>query len=325
MNIFMAQPALGNSPYVVFPSDLQDLQGPIAYPQIAFTVQEDKAGGNRFTTIYLPMPAGVSFTDAGTYGTMDLGDIAASGGVDALASLMAGEGGALDAGAGAVKQIGKSLVGGKGKAILATKVAGIDKETAMFAQKKIKAPNQNTTFTGNSMRAFSFMFNLIASSERDTAAIARIQRTFRRYTYAGSSDDAPNIVLDYPPLWKIQFFEGGRENEYLPKIFACYLDSCACVFNAESNMFRRDGSPFSVSCTLSFKETRTLTRNDIDLLEMNKSDRGISSKTGLATSTAPSGIKLPINPYNNNSPTPPPSNDNNRPANARGGGRFALP
>ena len=324
MNIFMSQSLLGN-PYIVFPSDLLELEGPIAYPQIAFTVQEDKAGGNRFTTIYLPMPGGVSFTDAGTYGTMDLGDIAASGGVDALAAVMAGERGALDSAAGSVKQIGKSIAGGKGKQILATAVAGIDKETAMFAQKKIKAPNQNTTFTGNNMRAFTFQFKLIAVSERDTLAIARIQRTFRRYTYAGSSDDAPNIVLDYPPLWKIQFLEGGRENAYLPKIFACYLESSQCTFNEDANMFRRDGSPFSVDCTVSFKETRTLTRNDIDLLEMDKSDRGISLKTGLATSTAPSGIKLPMNPYNENLPTPPPSNDKNRPANTPGSGRFALP
>jgi hypothetical protein len=291
----MSQPA---NPFIVFPSDLLELSGELAFPQIEFTVQEDKAGGNTFTSIYLPMPNGVSFTDGGSYDSMELGDIAAGGGMDALARLMQGDvGGAASAAGGTVEQRYHSLTGARGKAILASILPGVDKETAMFAQKKVKPPNQNTTFKGNNMRSFNFSFKLIANSERDTNAIARIQRTFRRYTYAGSSDDAPNVVLDYPPLWKIRFLEGDRENKYLPKIFACYLESFQCTFNDDANMFRYDGSPFSVGCQLSFKETRVLTRNDIDLLEMGMSNRGIDEKTGLATSAAPAGIKIPLKPY----------------------------
>jgi len=291
----MSKPA---NPFIVFPSDLLELSGRLAFPQIEFTVQEDASGGGAFTSIYLPMPSGVSFNDGGDYGEMALGDIAAGGGMDALAKLMQGDmGGAARSAGGAIGQQYSSLTGARGKAILAATLPGVDEETAMFAQKKIKPPNQNTTFKGNNLRNFSFNFKLIANSERDTEAIARIQTTFRRYSYAGSSDDAPNVILDYPPLWKIRFLEGDRENIYLPKIFACYLESFQCTFNGEANMFRYDGSPFSIDCQLSFKETRVLTRNDIDLLAMGMSDRGINPDTGLATSTAPSGTTIPIRPY----------------------------
>jgi hypothetical protein len=291
----MSKPA---NPFIVFPSDLLELSGKLAFPQIEFTVQEDKAGGGRFTSIYLPMPSGISFLDGGDYGMMELGDIAAGGGMDALAKLMQGDiGGSAVSAGGVGEQKFNSLTGARGKAILASILPGVDQETAMFAQKKIKPPNQNTTFKGNNLRNFNFKFTLIANSERDTAAIARIQTTFRRYAYAASSDDAPNVVLDYPPLWKIRFLEGDRENIYLPKIFACYLETFQCTFNNDANMFRYDGSPFSVECQLSFKETRVLTRNDIDLLAMGASDRGINPDTGLATSTAPSGTKIPIRPY----------------------------
>lgn len=285
------------NPYIVFPSDLLELDGELAFPQIEFTVQQDaKEHNNRaFISIYLPMPNGITFADGGSYDALDLGGISAGGGMDALASLMQGNVGDAAGGlkATADQQI-SSLTGARGKAILASILPGVDRETAMFAQKKITPANQNTSFKGNKMRNFSFKFSLIASSREDTGAINEIQRIFRRYTYAASSDDAPNVVLDYPPLWKIRFLEGDRENIYLPKIFACYLEDFQCSFNGEASMFRYDGSPFSVDCQLSFKETRVLTRNDIDALEDGKSDRGIDPVTGLAKSSAADGTKTAI-------------------------------
>lgn len=289
----MSNPA--NPLYIVFPADLLELSGKLAFPQIEFTVQKDGKADKSFISIYLPMPNGVSFSDGGSYDAMDLGGIAAGGGMDALSSLMQGNvGDASNSLLATGKQQLNSLTGARGKAILASILPGVDRDTAMFAQKKISPPNQNTSFKGNKMRSFSFKFTLIANSDRDTTAIRDIQRTFRRYTYAGSSDNTPNVVLDYPPVWKIKFLEGERENPYLPKIFSCYLEDFQCTFNAEANIFRYDGSPFSVDCQLSFKETRVLTRKDIDDLEENESDRGIDPVTGLATSSAPSGTKVAI-------------------------------
>jgi hypothetical protein len=282
------------SPIIVFPSDLLQLTGPLSYPQIEFTVQEDATQGNNFTSIYLPMPGSVAFSDGGSYGTIELGDIAGAGGLDAITSLMEGNfGAATTMATSAAKQQINSLKP-RVQAMLISKLPGIDKETAMFAQKKIKAPNQNTTFTGNNLREFTFSFKLIANSARDTEAISNIHRTFRRYTYAGSSDNAPNVVLDYPPLWKIQFLQGDKENRFMPKIFSCYLTTLACTFNGEANIFRIDGSPFDVSFSVTFKETRVLTRNDIDALDPRKSNLGIDPKTGLAASSQPAGTKIPV-------------------------------
>lgn len=281
---------------IVFPSDLRSLSGDQSYPQIEFTVMEDKVGGNSFTSIYLPMPAGVNFSDGGSYSELALGDIAAGGGLEALSGAMEGDIGGVVQGLGntlkqQVSSIKPRIKAAAAKTLLAS--AGVTEEMAMFAQKKIKAPNQNTTFTGNRLRSFSFSFKLIARSEEDTRTIDTMQRTFRRYTYAGSSDDAPNVVLDYPPLWQIKFLLGDMENPFLPKIFACYLETFECSFNNETSVFRYDGSPFSTAFSLSFKETRTLTRKDIDLLSANISDRGIDPKTGMATSSIPKGIQVP--------------------------------
>ena len=181
---------------IVFPSDLRSLSGNQSYPQIEFTVHEDDRGGNTFTSIYLPMPGSVQFTDGGNYGTIDLGTIAAGGGLDALSDLMGFSSGAGSNLMNTAKQQFHSLAA-RVKATLASQLPGVDKETAMFAQKRIKSPNQNTTFQGNKLRSFSFSFKLIARSQADTNAIAAIQQTFRRYTYAGSSADAPNVCLLY--------------------------------------------------------------------------------------------------------------------------------
>ena len=301
-----------DNPYIVFPDNLLALNGKqnargdnkdggtIGYPQIEFTVQEDAKGGGSFKSIYLPMPGSIQFSDGGEYGSIDLGPIAGGGGIDVLADVMAGDiSGAKGAAAGLINQQVNS-VKTRLKATLASQLPGVDEETAMFALKKIKPPNQNTTFKGNTMREFTFTFKLIAGTQKDTDSIAAIHSTFRRYTYAGSSDDAPNVVLDYPPIWKIRFLIGTIENQYMPKIFACYLSSFGCTFNAETNMFRYDGSPFDVGFSLTFKETRVLTRRDIDNLEGliggagGDTYRGINSKTGLATMSASAGTSIPV-------------------------------
>jgi hypothetical protein len=301
---------------IVFPSDLRSLSGNQSYPQIEFTVHEDDRGGNTFTSIYLPMPGSVQFSDGGTYGTIDLGSIAAGGGLDALSDLM---GGYSDDGSNLMNTATQQFhsLATRIKATLASKLPGVDKETAMFAQKKVKSPNQNTTFQGNKLRSFSFSFKLIARSQADTNAIAAIQQMFRRYAYAGSSADAPNVVLDYPPLWQIKFLLGDAENPYLPKIFACYLETFGCSFNQDQNIFRNDGSPFDASFQLTFQETRVLTRNDIDLLSAGKSDRGIDPLTGLATSKAPAGIDIPI-PSPSSLETPTQSTNPNKPSGSSG-------
>jgi Tail-tube assembly protein len=288
-----------------FPSDLRSVTAAgKAFPQIEFTVQGSAADGRMYKSIYLPMPMGITFHDGGDYSKIELGPIGGLG-MDAMSNLMRGDiSGAYSAAKSSLGQSGlASSIFTKVKAYAAQKVGGMmgserGADLAMFGMKKINAPNTNTTFTGNNLRSFTFSLKMIARNSNDTNQIRRIHRILRRYTYAGSDSTAPNLVLDYPPIWRIRFIIDGNENQYMPKIFACYLTTLQTTFNASNNTFRyEDGSPYEVDLSITFQETRTLTRRDIDNLEYISSNdpnsniyRGIGSD-GLATSSVPQQIK----------------------------------
>jgi hypothetical protein len=240
-------------------------------------------------------PGGISFSDGGEYGTIELGIIAAAGGMDALNKMMNSPSaanlvsGIKNTGSNILNQI-KNLNSGAIGTIAGTMLG--QGEGAQFAGKRIMSPNTNTTFKGNSIRSFSFNFKLVGRDKKDSEAIRDIHNLFREAVYA-DGDDSSNIILSYPPVWSIKFLDNGRENPYLPKIFGCYLKSCGSNFNSSTNIFRPDGAPIEVDISLGFEETRMLTRRDITELNAGSTvdnNRGIG-EDGLAKTSVADSVK----------------------------------
>ena len=147
-----------------------------------------------------------------------------------------------------------------------------------LAAKQVVNPRTNTTFSGNTLRNFQFDFKMIGQSPAEVRAIDRIQNTFRNNTYA-SEVGGRKLLLQYPPQWHVEFLDSNmNELEFMPKIFACYLTTAACTINAENNVWRTDLSPHEVSISLSFQETKILTRNEIEDLELNSNRENTDTK-----------------------------------------------
>jgi len=278
------------NPILVFPRELR--ASTASYPCVHFSVAQRSNANEKATYkhIFLPMPpAGIEFNEGGEYGTIELGIIAAAGGMDALNKMMESPSasnlfsGIKNTGTNVFNQI-KSLTSGQ-VGVIGGKMLGYG-EGAQFAGKRIMTPNTNTTFKGNSIRSFTFNFKLVGRDKKDSEAIRNIHNLFRECVYA-DGDDTANIILAYPPVWKIQFIDGAKENPYIPKIFGCYLTSCRVMFNSGANIYRSDGAPIDVDITLSFQETRMLTQRDIKELSagsMANTNRGIG-ENGLAESS----------------------------------------
>jgi hypothetical protein len=251
-------------------------------PCIEFTAYDTSSGDVRLKTIWFPCPAGIEISDQASYNTIDLG--ALGGALNAaIEAAKAGDGikGALsNAGKSLVNQV-KAARAGEIAAIASMAVPGYG-DKLQFKAKTILNPNTNTTFTGNTVRSFNFSFKMIARSEVEAKEIQRIHKTFRKYTYADSNGNQQNLTLRYPPVWRIRFLDGQKnENKYIPKIYSCYLQGITSTFNSTSATFHTDGSPLEVDVNISFQETRALTRFDIENMSQDE-NRGIGSD-GLAT------------------------------------------
>jgi hypothetical protein len=74
--------------------------------------------------------------------------------------------------------------------------------------------------------------------------------------------------MDYPHMWDIRFLTGSNEslgiNKFMPGIARSYLTSCTVSY--PGNAVHSNGAPVKTTISLSFKETKQLTREDIQSL-----------------------------------------------------------
>ena len=57
--------------------------------------------------------------------------------------------------------------------------------------------------------------------------------------------------------------------QYIPKIFTCYLTGFTTTINSSANTYRKDMSPYEIDVSCQFQESKVLTRNELEDLELN--------------------------------------------------------
>jgi hypothetical protein len=129
--------------------------------------------------------------------------------------------------------------------------------------------NVTTEFTGVGTRSFGFQYKLVPSSQAEGETIRNITNFLRQSVYPIPDDSTGGLILRYPPRWDISFRKsaGSPERiESIPAIAQCYLESFGTTYNG-SNSFHDDGTPVDTDISLTFREIRGLTRDDIKDLE----------------------------------------------------------
>ena len=127
-------------------------------------------------------------------------------------------------------------------------------------------PNTRTLFRGVAMRGFMFEFSLIANSPRESQEIKNIIRFFRTQLYpediGGTSTTQGVLGLKFPNKFEIKV--KYRDNELGIRFLPCYLSAFSATYNDQGGAMHKDGGWNSVQIQLSFSETRTLVKQDIE-------------------------------------------------------------
>ena len=246
-----------------FPANLGTGGGNV-FPFIQF-VAKVKEEGNY--SVFLPIPSGLTFSDNMQYSSLDLGIMGnitskAVGAAVNQSNLFSGIGAGIGAGVGTIVNQIKST-NAAAAASIATRFVGSDNlaNAVDFGAKQIISPNTNTAFQNSGVRQFQFSFKMMPTDQKEADTISQIVRLFRQNMYPEAND----LILTYPPVWNIKFFNGHepKENTKLPGIHDCYLIAMSVVYNSSGNMFHADGHPVETDVQLTFEETRALTFNDI--------------------------------------------------------------
>lgn len=244
------------------------------YNYIRFTAYKPSQGGDAAVdSAHLYCPPSINFADSASYNQFDMGTLGASMFSDNINQAASGNAtGALDSAADKIRGLGGNSTIGN---ILASQIlsnAGIgsgltDKAKDIYLQRRGKAINPNTVtqFTNTAIRNFSFTWKLMADNAKESNEIKKITEFFQENMYPDS--DAGGLLLTYPSKFRIFFMTPSGENDYIPKISECYLTNTQTVFNASTNIFFDNGAPSEVDLTVTFQETRALTRNDLKQLK----------------------------------------------------------
>ena len=275
-------PLLSNTSPLVFPSDLKEHSNRAL---IVFTAEELNDGQTIHHQISFPCPSDIAFSDGADYSTINLGVFGEDIAKTAQSVLSAERGEASEAllsslGESASRHSQEDLNLSSIATIVAKSIGGNNENTINFANRSIINPRTNTTFGGNTIRQFTFNFSMIGRTQSDSKLIHSIISKFRLLTYAEQN----GINLNYPPTWKIQFMVSGKENPFIPKIYKCFLTTVSTNINSGvEKLWRKDGAPIQTQISLSFQETKVLTRQMMSDLESDDkrtdSDNVIAEKT----------------------------------------------
>lgn len=247
----------------IFPYELRS-EG-AGKPSISFLARKEDT--EYPMALLLPIPQGLPVQDNLTYGQTNLNQIGKVaqdmlGGKtaeQAIQGIKSGMSGDTTTNAAALAQISAKVGLTSNSGIIGTAA-----EAVMYNKKALLNPNQVSTFNGSNTRSFTFDFKLVAVTQKETELINNIVERLRLNAYPAGSD----IILKYPPKFTIEILDRNLSiNQYYSPIDECYLTAINVAYNTSGNAHYASGAPLDVTLTLSFMETKALTRKDIERLQ----------------------------------------------------------
>jgi len=232
--------------------------------------KEDNKGKGRtiIGTAVLPIPSGISDTNACNWADNSLNAVEAGIAAAAFAGITKGIGaGVKEAGESIKKALGDSstktsiaalftanAVGTPGGAVL-SRTAGV-----------VINPNLELLFNGPTLRPFSFTFKMSARSKEEAKQIIGILNFFKRGMSPIKTES--NLFLKAPHTFRIQYLHLGKSGEdhpYIGRIKECALQSVIVSYTPEGQYATyTDGVMVSYEMQMQFQELEPIFNSDYE-------------------------------------------------------------
>ena len=140
-------------------------------------------------------------------------------------------------------------------------------------------PNTEMLYQGQDLRTFSLSFKMTPRTDKEAKVIKQICNTFKKASmpYIGGQAifgtfKAHNL-LKVPLVCQVTFMNGNKVHEYLPQYKLCAISGVEVNYTPDGAYATvgKDGSPVSTQLSVSFKETKILFGNDINIDETGAS------------------------------------------------------
>ena len=224
------------------------------------------AGGRKLhESVILPIPGGISDSNAVSWGADKMGPVETAMSNLALAGIEQGATGMEGELAGIGQQINNNSAQvsdaiSKGIAGMAS---GTGAQLLTRTTGQIMNPNMELLFKDPSLRPFTFTWKLAARSREEADAIIRIINLFKRGMAA--KVEGGGLFLKSPDTWKLTYMHKGREHKYLNKFKECAMQSFTTQYTPDGNYATFEtGHMVSYSITMSLQELDPVFAGDYD-------------------------------------------------------------
>lgn len=250
----------------------KEQSAPLVFPAKLRTEADNGTAHVKFTalgpdgdgpSVHLFVPQGFSVPDAANYGTIDLGMMGAFEAAGLNKDNQQITEADIKGNASSLGTIIGTQLGGSGGSVGAA-LGGLSALRSGLASN----PYTETQFNNSNIRSFGFTFKLVSESEKEADTALDIENFFRDNMYPELSGVA---TIKYPNKFRIQFFNGGNPNKFMPLIDICYLATFNTTYNSTGNSFHKGGQPVEIDIACTFQETKTLTKTDFKRMEEARS------------------------------------------------------
>ena len=274
-----------------YPADLQiDYQDVIQFNMLRYEPRNINTSANQglgslgersnYTSriigkVFLPIPGGISDTNAVTWGGDEMTPLEKSLAEFANSFITEGASAAADT---AGTQLGNVQ---KSSSDLRTGVAAIFTSQAVGKSNILSRtkgavfnPNMELLFSGPTLRPFSFTFKLSARGTKDRDAIRQIIRFFKQGMAVQRTQS--QLFLKAPHTFKIRYLHKKEDSSYLNLIKECALQSFTVNYTPEGNyMTFADGMMTSYEISMQFQELEPIFNDDYGNLDGKSIDTNI--------------------------------------------------
>ena len=137
-------------------------------------------------------------------------------------------------------------------------------------------PYMEVMFNKMKLRSFTYAFTFQPRSELERDEVQAIIKLFRFHMAPELQTDNMRF-MGIPSTFDIHYMfqtsdEGesldhttAKENQYVNKIATCVLENCEVDYTSDGVKTFRDGSPTTITMSLTFQETEIMTKDKIDL------------------------------------------------------------
>jgi hypothetical protein len=222
---------------------------------------------NGIGSVILPIPSGISDTNAVQWGSENMNAAVAAAANIAMDGIIGGMSKAADTTGKLASEIsensGEVKTGIAG--LFASAAVGTDPGQLLSrTQGAVLNPNMELLFQGPSLRPFSFSFKMSARSKEEAKQIIGIIRFFKQGMSPIKS--ASNLFLKAPHTFKIQYLHlgaNGKDHPYIGKIKECALQNLTINYTPEGQYATfYDGMLVSYEMQMTFQELEPVFNED---------------------------------------------------------------